>query len=118
MVGLEDSTHPTANPLWVSTMNDVKLGHPGLDRLVAFGQGRLSETELADLSSHLGDCSECRGKVEASGDDTLISLLRAASTEHEQDQRAIPTLAPAVEPARTLDLPAERSEEHTSELQS
>src|SRR5438552_10933043 len=72
-------------PLGELPMNDVKLTHPSLDQLTAFGQGRLSEAELAELSSHLGECSECREKVEASGDDTLISLLRAADTKHDPE---------------------------------
>ena len=62
-------------------MNDVNLAHPGLERLTAYGQGRLGEAELVELSAHLGGCAECREKVEASGDDTLIALLRAADTE-------------------------------------
>jgi uncharacterized protein (TIGR03067 family) len=92
-------------------MNDLKLAHPSLDQLIAFGQGRLSEAELTELSSHLADCVECQDNVEASGDDTLISLLRSATTESDQeapqDPREVPTLAPAGEPAAILDLPAE-----------
>jgi uncharacterized protein (TIGR03067 family) len=92
-------------------MNEGKPAHPSLNQLVAFGQGRLSEAELADLSDHLSACAECLEKVEASGDDTLISLLRSASTEHDQDAtpdpREVPTLAPAVEPGMTADLPGE-----------
>jgi uncharacterized protein (TIGR03067 family) len=92
-------------------MNEIKLAHPSLDQLVAFGQGRLGEAELSALSDHLSGCAECLQKVEASGDDTLISMLRSASTEHDQegmpDPRKVPTLAPAVEPAAVADLPAE-----------
>jgi uncharacterized protein (TIGR03067 family) len=68
-------------------MNDVKLAHPEIDRLKAFAQGRLGEAELLELSSHLSHCTECRNTVEAAGDDTLVSLLRAADTEHETTKR-------------------------------
>src|SRR5262249_22243645 len=91
-------------------MSDVNLAHPSLDLLTAFGQGRLDEAALAELSSHLGECGACRDTVEASGDDTLISLLRSAATEHDTEEKKDPqetaTLAPT---PRTGDvgLPAE-----------
>ena len=44
-------------------MGDVKLAHPSLDQLTAFGQGRLSEAELVELSAHLSACAECLQKV-------------------------------------------------------
>jgi uncharacterized protein (TIGR03067 family) len=79
-------------------MNDVKLAHPSLDRLMAFGQGRLAEAELAELSAHLSDCGECRAKVEDAADDTLISLLRAADTDPDhtetEDPQEAATMAP------------------------
>src|SRR5437764_8216021 len=85
-------------------MNDVKLAHPDRDRLTAFAQGRLGEAELAELSSHFSDCAECRTKVEATGDDTLISLLRAADTAHDregtkQPPEAVTLPAPGFPPA-------------------
>jgi uncharacterized protein (TIGR03067 family) len=98
-------------------MNDLKTAHPRLDKLEAFGQGRLSQEELISLSSHLDACAECRHMVEASGDDTLISLLRSAATKQDQetlsippDPREVPTLAPAAESGATLDLPPELTE--------
>jgi uncharacterized protein (TIGR03067 family) len=78
-------------------MNDAKLAHPELDQLTAFAQGRLGEAELIELSSHLSHCTECRDKVEATGDDTLVSLLRAADTEHDREgakQEAMMSHAP------------------------
>ncbi len=88
-------------------MNDLKLAHPDPERLTAYAQGRLGEAELAELSAHLDDCADCRTRVEATGDDTLISLLRAAGTAqpepaHEAAIRAPTTTAPALP-----DLPAE-----------
>jgi uncharacterized protein (TIGR03067 family) len=92
-------------------MNDVKLAHPSLDRLTAFGQGRLGEAELVELSSHLGGCAECREKVEASGADTLIALLRAADTEHDPDEKKsgqeVATLAAPMPLSGPPCLPAE-----------
>ncbi len=85
-------------------MNDAKLVHPDFDQLTAFAQGRLGEAELATLFDHLGDCAECRTKVEAAGDDTFISLLRAADTN---PQRAV-TLAAGSE-AALPGLPTELS---------
>jgi uncharacterized protein (TIGR03067 family) len=79
-------------------MNDVKLAHPSLDRLMAFGQGRLAEADLVELSAHLGNCADCRAKVEEAGDDTLISLLRAADTDLDpveiQNPQEAATMAP------------------------
>src|SRR5262245_9011557 len=84
-------------------MNDVKLAHPDRDRLTAFAQGRLGEAELAELSSHLGDCTACREQVEAAGDDTLVSLLRAADTSHDGECEGAKEAAPPSLPS----LPAE-----------
>jgi uncharacterized protein (TIGR03067 family) len=87
-------------------MNEVTLGHPNLEQLTAFAQGRLSDVELADLATHLGDCSACRTLVEATSDDTLISLLRAADTTREREQTAkaheAVTVAPAAPASVTL----------------
>src|SRR5262249_34836569 len=73
-------------PLPEHSMNDLKLAHPTLDQLMAFGRGRLAESELAELSAHLNDCAECRAKVEEAADDTLISLLRAADTNPDHTE--------------------------------
>ena len=91
-------------------MNDAKLAHPSLDRLTEFAHGRLAEAELAELSAHLSDCTECREKVEATTDDTLISLLRAADTDHDsvatKDPHKTVTLAPL---SPTGDYPVSKS---------
>jgi uncharacterized protein (TIGR03067 family) len=92
-------------------MNDLKLAHPDPERLSAFAQGRLGEAELAELSAHLGDCTACRTMVEATGDDTLISLLRAADTaprrKHPEAPDEAATLAPSPNVLTLPDLPAE-----------
>jgi uncharacterized protein (TIGR03067 family) len=91
-------------------MNNLNLAHPNLEQLSAFGQGRLSEAELTELAAHLESCAACRNKVEAAGDDTLISLLRAADTAHEreaEDPRQAATLAGTVQTSPGTDLPAE-----------
>jgi uncharacterized protein (TIGR03067 family) len=64
-------------------MNDVTLAHPDQEQLTAFAQGRLGEVELSSVHAHLGECAECRTKVEATGDDTLVALLRAADTKSD-----------------------------------
>jgi uncharacterized protein (TIGR03067 family) len=79
-------------------MNDLKLAHPSLDQLMAFGQGRLGEAELVELSGHMSDCADCRAKVEAAADDTLVSLLRAADTDHDRVQTKDPQEAATMAP--------------------
>src|SRR5258708_17684570 len=100
-----------SQPMPEPAMNDVKLAHPSLDQLAAFSQGRLSEAEIAELSAHLGACPECLATVEASGDDTLISLLRAADTAHDREAKPNPgeaeTLAPAAVGPAIQGLPAQ-----------
>jgi uncharacterized protein (TIGR03067 family) len=92
-------------------MNNPKRAHPDFDRLTAFAQGRLDEAALVELASHLGDCAECREKVEVTGDDTLISLLRAADTAPDRDEsgekRQAATLAPQPAAPALPGLPAE-----------
>jgi len=87
-------------------MNNLKFAHPTRDRLMAFGQGRLSESELAELSAHLVECDKCRAKVEETADDTLISLLRAADTEQDGEKTMNPQEAvPSAPLAPTGDYP-------------
>jgi uncharacterized protein (TIGR03067 family) len=92
-------------------MNDVKLAHPGLERLTAFAQGRLDEADLGEIHSHLAGCAECRDKVEAAADDTLVALLRKADTEpstHEpQRPREADTIAATPQTPASPDLPAD-----------
>src|SRR4051812_35556562 len=52
--------------------------HPPQERLVAFGQGRLSDADAETVESHLADCAECLHQVERAPDDPVVSLLRAA----------------------------------------
>ena len=84
-------------------MNDMKLAHPSLDQLTAFAQGRLGETDLSEIGAHLIDCAECRNKVEASGDDTLVSLLRAADTNPHAQEKKNPPEAVTVAATPWLD---------------
>jgi uncharacterized protein (TIGR03067 family) len=95
-------------------MNDVKVAHPEADQLLAFAQGRLDEAQLAALAFHLNGCAACRDQVEASGDDTLISLLRAADTEHDgqeaADARQMATLAGPTPAQKLSSLPTDLAE--------
>jgi serine/threonine protein kinase len=88
-----------------------KITHPSADQLVRFSQGRLSEAEIAELAAHLSTCPACVAIAEASGDDTLISLLRAADTEREVGSPQNPSQAETVAlPGATAEirgLPAE-----------
>jgi uncharacterized protein (TIGR03067 family) len=95
-------------------MVDMKLAHPSINQLTAFAQGSLSDAELVELSLHLGECAECREKVEATGDDTLISLLRAADTKPSRpeikDPPQVATVEALTSKAATAGLPAELAE--------
>src|SRR6516165_535142 len=98
-----------SNFLLVPAMNDVKLGHPALEQLQAFAQGRLAEAELSAIHEHLADCALCRAQVEATGDDTLVGLLRRADTEPNTvkppDLREAETLAAPQAAAADSGLP-------------
>src|SRR5438045_499319 len=93
--------------------------HLDEDALNAFVEGRLSETESAPLIKHLVSCGTCRHitaqlvrlEMEVAGDDVSAPL----PTEKPSHIRSfLSELASRVLPTSDED----RSEEHTSELQS
>ncbi len=88
-------------------MNDAILAHPGLDQLTAFAQGRLGEAELAQVHAHLSECTECQSKVELTGDDTLVALLRSADTKSNAPATNEPAVTIAAAKPAVPDLPAE-----------
>jgi serine/threonine protein kinase len=52
--------------------------HPPPHRLIAFGQGRLSDREAETVEAHLADCTSCQQCVETAPDDSITGLVRAA----------------------------------------
>jgi serine/threonine protein kinase/putative intracellular protease/amidase len=56
------------------------LDHPTTAALLAYGQGRLSAAEMADIESHLGNCSSCCEVLASAPDDTLVVRAREAAT--------------------------------------
>lgn len=55
-----------------------KSPHALHERLVAYGQGRLSDREAETIESHLADCLHCQELVETAPDDLLVGLVRTA----------------------------------------
>ncbi len=50
--------------------------HPSLDRLAAYGMGRLPGGEAGEIEEHLGACEACQAGVETTPDDALALLVR------------------------------------------
>lgn len=67
-------------------MTETLLNHPGDEALRALSLGQLTETELARVGDHLGECPACCLRIDQlASDDRLLAQLqqRAASTEAE-----------------------------------
>ncbi len=67
----------------VMTEAPLPLNHPGDDALRALSSGQLTETEVAQVSGHLGECPACCGRIDQlATDDRLLARLQqiAAST--------------------------------------
>ena len=67
------------------------VSHPDADRLRAFVQGRLNDTDSADLEAHLAECSACTdqlAQVDAVPDMLLARLLSAV--EHPELNATLP----------------------------
>jgi eukaryotic-like serine/threonine-protein kinase len=54
--------------------------HPTTAALVAYGQGKLSAAEMAEIESHLATCATCGEALAATPDDTLLIRAREAAT--------------------------------------
>jgi tRNA A-37 threonylcarbamoyl transferase component Bud32 len=61
-------------------MSFLSSDHPSLDQLRDFARGFLDEALADDVESHLGDCPACCETLDAVGDDSLMTKLKAAVT--------------------------------------
>ena len=62
-------------------MPDMRMRHPNLENLTAFGLGNLPDEDSQEIETHLTDCEDCRMKLSEVPDDALIDLLRASAAE-------------------------------------
>ncbi|MBC8872541.1 MAG: protein kinase [Planctomycetes bacterium] len=69
-------------------MNQKELLHPEPEKLAAFGVGKLSPEEIADIENHLAECDSCCKTLEMVQDDTFVSLVRSAESETVNDKEA------------------------------
>lgn len=113
--------------------------HPPKDLLIAFGQGKLAETELSRVEDHLGMCPQCCETLLDLKDDTFVGLVRlvkgdaaqreviaeaviplsataadrgepAAANADDDAARSATMLVPSGQPLGPDDLPAELAE--------
>lgn len=54
--------------------------HPSSAALLAYGQGRLDAGEMAQIETHLAECSTCCEALASTPDDTLLIRAREAAT--------------------------------------
>jgi Tfp pilus assembly protein PilF len=57
-------------------MMQAATGHPALERLCAFGHGRLAADDMAAIEAHVADCEACCQQLEDLDDDGLIVLVQ------------------------------------------
>src|SRR6516225_7950218 len=62
-------------------MNDATLAHPQIDQLIAFGLGKVSPTESAEIERHVAECDACCQKLRTIPGDSLLALVRSADTK-------------------------------------
>src|SRR6516165_2047928 len=62
-------------------MSEAPLNHPTAEELRALSLGQLTETELARVSAHVGECPECCRRLDqlAAADPLLARLQQSAS---------------------------------------
>ena len=66
-------------------MSDDPPKHPTADELRALSLGRLTEAELARVSTHLGDCAECCRRIDqTAATDPLLARLQQGAAEGEE----------------------------------
>src|SRR5687767_15867643 len=85
-------------------MHGLNTKHPGLEKLAAFGLGRLSDADSEVIELHLADCDDCRKQVEDVPDDSLVSLLQVSAAES------------CAEPAASADTASSLSQESVAPL--
>jgi eukaryotic-like serine/threonine-protein kinase len=80
--------------------------HPASDALAAFALGHLDDNTAHAIADHLGSCASCRKAVQAVPDDSMLSLLRPASSTPVPRPEKIAATTGAFEsgvPAELLD---------------
>ena len=66
------------------------LQHPSRARLVAFVDGKLSETELSDVEQHVEQCDDCATTLESLFDDgTFLKNVQHAHREATSNSIAL-----------------------------
>jgi serine/threonine-protein kinase len=63
----------------MSGSSEVTLVHPPRSQLLAYGQGRLPEAQVAEVEQHVAQCAACCESLKQTKDDTLVELARAAA---------------------------------------
>jgi formylglycine-generating enzyme required for sulfatase activity len=61
-------------------VQDIRTHHPKIEKLAAFGVGRLSEADSQEIELHLADCEACRQKLADVPDDALVHLLQGSGS--------------------------------------
>src|SRR5262249_20260031 len=66
-------------------MIGAPLNHPSDEALLALSLGQLTETELSQVSAHLGDCPACCSRIDQlATDDRLLARLQQDADSREE----------------------------------
>jgi WD40 repeat protein/tRNA A-37 threonylcarbamoyl transferase component Bud32 len=85
-------------------MTDSLLNHPGDESLRALSLGQLDETELAQVSAHLGDCPACCRRIdELASHDHLLTQLQKGNANREKELANLAQRRSAVRALRQAD---------------
>src|SRR5947208_147151 len=81
--------------------------HPNVERLKAYGLGRLDPESASQIEQHVATCPTCCDSLVTVPDDKLVSLLRSAvSSPTERNADASSMLTPSAEQADALRVQA------------
>jgi serine/threonine-protein kinase len=79
-------------------MSKAVAEHPTLEKLSAFGLGRLEPDEQAAVAEHISRCTECCDALRHVPDDTLLLRLRDARTTAEMHTHGLQATQPGSPP--------------------
>ncbi len=98
-------------------MTEATLIHPGDELPRALSLGHLSEVELVQISSHLGDCPACCHRIDqlATDDDLLTRLQQSRSQPRASAGRPGPRAAQQFVPSASGRRRARRSSAETGQ---
>jgi WD40 repeat protein len=66
-------------------MSEAPLNHPTADELRALSLGQLTESDLARVSAHLGECPECCRRLDQQADDDpLLARLQQSAIRRKE----------------------------------